>query len=1673
MMQYSMRAWLAVGGIVWLMSAAPMFAQTVVINEFVASNGGTIADMDGDFEDWIELYNTGLAAVDLDGWGVSDDPENPFRWVFPPATVIEPGEHLLVWASGKDRRAGLAQRPNGILREVYMNITGGGVSDLVNHPSFPDSPTSRQVVTGYFEAPTNIADHYGQRMHGYIKAPVTGNYTFWISGDNGSRLYLSTDENPDNAVGIAEIPGTGWSDYPRHWTRYPQQRSNPVALTEGQYYYICALMKEDVGGDHLAVRWELPNGQMEEPIPTSRLYVDPEELHTNFAISAAGEPLLLTAPDGTVIDSVDPVELIRDVSYGRATDGGQEWVYFAEPTPRATNNNAVASFGIMPSPEFSHESGYYADPFDVTLMSEDPQAQIYYTLDGSMPDADNLSGTAYGYKNQYPSGEMLFREYRSFSYESPLHVAQRQPNGLKTINTENSSGTSTPGNNWSIENDELVQSSLAQNVRLMFGDPDWTDYEITLQARKDSGAEGFLIFFRASGNRYYFVNFGGWSNTLHGIEKGIDNGSWSIFIPRVSGSVNTNQWYDIRIRTEGNRFWCWLDDTLVFDFSDDTATPYMFGGVGVGTWATRSRYRNIEVRSLGGDVLYSGLPDIASDGTSGTTVVRARAHKPGYIPSEIVTRTYFLDTPPAQRHNLPVVSLAVEEPDFFGYDKGIYVAGANYNNTGNYWMRGELWERPVHVTLFEPDGTVALAQNVGARIHGGWTRNLPQKTLRLYARSGYGDAEFDYPVFPGLQTETFKRLLLRNSGNDNGQTFFRDAMMQRLVEHLPIDTQAYRPAVLYINGEYWGINNLRERFDKYYLYYKYGVDPEQLDILDYQPNVSHSVKQGDAVHFDETLSYIQTHGLTDPTDYAYIQTRIDTDNFIDNNVSQIYFNNTDWPGNNNDWWRSRTDSYEPGAPYGHDGRWRWMLYDTDFGFGHSGGYTANTLEFATDDSKSGWPNPHWSTYLLRKLLENETFRTDFVNRYADLMNTAFLPERVVGVIDEMQAAIAPEMPNHIARWGRPGSIGGWNDQVNVTRNFANQRPAYARAHLRSKFDLGEDRQLMLNVSDAAHGFVRVNRTDINADTPGVNAAVPYPWSGLYFDSLPVTVTAVARPGYRFTHWDGPAGIDPDAETLTLALTETVSLTANFEEKPAPSLMHYWSFNDTLALMTPTYSFGGAAMNILPGLTTEVTSGTGQDFAGLNNRLEEVTGAHLRVNNPIGAVMTLSLPTTGYEEIVVMYETRRSGQGAGTQQISYSLDGTTFEPFGFIYVYDAAPVLHTFDFSEIPAADNNPDFALRIEFEQGSGNLTGNNRFDNITVDGIPLGGVNQPPYLEEALPFIQTREDAAPTGLDLTAYFADPDNDQLVFTALSNKPFVAEAILSDGVLTLVPQMRGDAVIALTADDGINPPFQASIRVLVYPEAKVLRLGQFRFEEWSADQPEHTFPDHMLFLQSNVSDPGLTETLEYAYFIPHDDYQAVDFGVIGYPYSTSGRTRLSGLYEFGISFINTGRGRDLGGALVALDTTGLEGVRVNWLAGTILRNVRQYAIRLQYRVGIDGPFMDVLDDGQPVEYSAQTDGDMQTLDPVDLPSEAVDQPYVQLLWRYYHVDGDSGARSQLRLDDIAVSGKAGIFEDLGLFAQWWLVTDCLLYDHCAGADLTRDGIVNLEDFAIVAAQWLEL
>jgi hypothetical protein len=520
------------------------------------------------------------------------------------------------------------------------------------------------------------------------------------------------------------------------------------------------------------------------------------------------------------------------------------------------------------------------------------------------------------------------------------------------------------------------------------------------------------------------------------------------------------------------------------------------------------------------------------------TVVRAMTKKEGSLPVHS-KKTFFVLPGAAERYDVPVISIATDSLHLFDFETGIYVPGVHYSggNTGNSFQRGEEWEREATFEFFEDDGERVLNHNIGIRIHGGFSRVLAQKSLRLYARNQYGDNRFYHQFFHDLEDDTFNRLILRNSGNTWGEDMFMDALAQSLVRHFNVDTQAYRPAVLFLNGEYWGIHNIRERYDKYYLERVYGVDPENIDLLTYYMEV----KEGDVNHYEQMLDFVTRNDLSNDDLFAEAATMIDIDNLLDYYSAQVYFGNDDWPQNNIDYWRARVP-YDPEAPPGHDGRWRWLLFDVDRSLGHETGPEFDMIDWITQPKIH---NMSWPNQLFLNLLDNEQFTHDFINRMADHLNSAFIPGRVAGVIDSLSPPVASLIPEHIERWSLPPSVQTWQGHVDGMHQYAKKRPGHQRSHIAGYFGLPDTHTVQLDVQNPEFGYVRINTLDVNPSTPGISEQT-YPWTGTYFDGIPVTIEAVSKREATFHGWriDGVTAGDSDS-TLVLYPGEHTMIEALF------------------------------------------------------------------------------------------------------------------------------------------------------------------------------------------------------------------------------------------------------------------------------------------------------------------------------------------------------------------------------------------------------------------------------------------------------------------------------------------------------------------------------------------------
>jgi hypothetical protein len=523
--------------------------------------------------------------------------------------------------------------------------------------------------------------------------------------------------------------------------------------------------------------------------------------------------------------------------------------------------------------------------------------------------------------------------------------------------------------------------------------------------------------------------------------------------------------------------------------------------------------------------VYGGTINISEN-----TSVRARIFASNYLPSKTGTESYIIGA----NHDIDVMLLSVNPDDFFDDDYGIYVFGpeGTYSTDipyfgANFW---EDWERPIHFSFYEHDGSASVQFNAGVKIFGGWSRGQNgQRSLSFFARGQYGDSKFEHSFFDNITYNEFEAFTLRNSGQDWLRSSMKDIMITSLMRGTELDFQDYNPVATYLNGEYWGMYNMREKINEHMLASKHNLNADEITLLTNNAQII----EGSNEEYNQLIDYINTNDLSNDANFEFIRDRIDLKHYALYQASNIYINNTDWPGNNIKFWKHP------------DTKWRWIMYDTDFGFGpfwNVSNYHEDTLSFALEPDGPGWPNPAWSTLLFRKLTTNIGFRNQFINRYADELNTRFLPNNVINHIDATYAIIEPEVLAHYNRWKDDPSV--YDDIWDITgyvgyyvdnmKSFAINRHPIVKEHIKQQFGLPNHHPITITNLNTNEGFVEVNENlKIQEDS----------WTGDYFETVPIKLTANAEFGYEFSHWSGD--LFSTEETIQLSLTGSFEVIPNF------------------------------------------------------------------------------------------------------------------------------------------------------------------------------------------------------------------------------------------------------------------------------------------------------------------------------------------------------------------------------------------------------------------------------------------------------------------------------------------------------------------------------------------------
>lgn len=552
----------------------------------------------------------------------------------------------------------------------------------------------------------------------------------------------------------------------------------------------------------------------------------------------------------------------------------------------------------------------------------------------------------------------------------------------------------------------------------------------------------------------------------------------------------------------------------------------------------------------GGKEPNANSPAVQTMNVSATTVLRCRAYVGGSYPSEEINRTYVFE----QQPSLAAIFVTTDPLSMFSPDSGLYMTGNGASmmdpkKGANFWSNREL---PVYVEMFEPGKpkTPAFGIMGDYKITGQYSRAKEKKSFAITLREEYGDKRLKYPLFPDYpELKKFKAFSLRNFGNNSGDDYLRDRLGTSMTEGLGVDYQRGRYVVVYYNGKYYGIHDLRERNNEYYYETKYGYDPNDIDLLETSASGTDEASTGSSADYKAMIEWLRSNSLSSDANYKKVADQIDIDNYINYMQAEMFLNNSDWPHNNIKKWRVASQKT----------KWKWFLYDTDFGFGVSyNTQNGNVFSYVTNENGTngmggfnfgdfgGGMGGNWGgnmggqqpqmaagastsvhTILMIRLLENEGFKNAFINRFSVLLSMNFSAERLLKRINELQSQVESEMARDQQFWNYNAS--SMSNNLETIKNFAQSRQATIREQMVSFFSLSSPVEMTLTAQGS--GQILVDGLPLDQSTMKVT----------FYTGIPVTLTAQGGTGV-FTGWsDGVKDV-----TRKVNPGEVTSLTAVFQ-----------------------------------------------------------------------------------------------------------------------------------------------------------------------------------------------------------------------------------------------------------------------------------------------------------------------------------------------------------------------------------------------------------------------------------------------------------------------------------------------------------------------------------------------
>ena len=522
--------------------------------------------------------------------------------------------------------------------------------------------------------------------------------------------------------------------------------------------------------------------------------------------------------------------------------------------------------------------------------------------------------------------------------------------------------------------------------------------------------------------------------------------------------------------------------------------------------------------------------------------------------SEIVTETFFIGYQlKSEYENLAVISLVADPDDLFDSQTGIYGNGAKYEEyisgggrkdgvvldnyidengetqyrymASNAFNEGKEWERKASISYFDETHSHLFTQNIGIRISGNSTRSAAQKSFNLFARDIYDDLENIPYAFFG-HSNFYSTIKLRNGGGNTEHIKFLDAFLEEAAQMRGISIQASKPCVVFLNGEYWGIYNIRERYNAEYPAVRYGLAPENIMMI----------KAGNAITSPEEtmtaykymLDVVTECDLTYEDTYALACELVDIQNLIDYCCINLYLDNRDVAfGYNTALWRTTQE----GTPYS-DGKWRFMLYDLD---------ECIYPDSNTWENRENWmaEHPLMMEPAILSLMDNEAFRQQFCISFMDIANTTFSYERMHSMLAKWSSLYETQIIKDHQRFYDPlYNSDIFHQEIESIDTFFHDRLSFALESLAKTFSLeGKLTRISVSSNNPSGGTLTIN----TALLEGIST-----WEGYYYSDFPVTLTAQPNEGYHFVSWQGDASGTDTSINISLEQGE-VSVQAIFEK----------------------------------------------------------------------------------------------------------------------------------------------------------------------------------------------------------------------------------------------------------------------------------------------------------------------------------------------------------------------------------------------------------------------------------------------------------------------------------------------------------------------------------------------